>query len=128
MTFVLAAKCLITDVHILHVEALQRLLGALIRMSAEDIVALEVSWMPDESVFLSKAALTKLFPRMTKLPSPTAGQRICAHCKGQHTTESTNCPHSTGRVGSSTSPLAPRTAQSRIEAVRALRARGPKSL
>jgi uncharacterized membrane protein len=94
VTFVVAAKCVITDVHKLQVEHLRALLNELAHMSVSEFVALEVSWMPaEEDDLVSTAAVEKLFPRMTKLPGVEGGHRICAHCKGPHTAELTNCPH-----------------------------------
>jgi len=94
ITLVVAAKCVITDVTNLHPDRLRALLFELIGMSLEDLVALEVSWMPAEADDLvSTRAAEQLFPKLIKLPGVVGGHRICSFCQGPHTAELKQCPH-----------------------------------
>lgn len=94
ITLVVAAKCVITDVTGLRPDRLRSLLFELIGMSSEDLVALEVAWMPaEENDLVSTRAVEQLFPKMEKLPGVVGGHRICSYCQGPHTAELEKCPH-----------------------------------
>lgn len=94
VTFVVAAKAVITDVSALEKDRIRSLLAELIRMPSDSLVAFEVSWMPAEPEDrMSTLAVESLFPTLKKLPGVVGGHRICAYCQGPHTAELKQCPH-----------------------------------
>jgi uncharacterized membrane protein len=94
VTLVVAARTEIRDVHTPSRERVMALLAQLGQIEAEDLVALEVVWMPaEDGDLVSTATLESLVPELVRLPGVTAGRVICPYCGGPHTAELVRCPH-----------------------------------
>ncbi len=86
----------------------QKVLADLDALSAQTLVALEVSWLPaDEDERMSTATLEALHPDMKKLPGVVGGRVFCEYCKGPYAAELPKCPHCgapTATAAAGTSP------------------------
>lgn len=77
-------------------EDLRKALEALSYLTANDLVAVEIVWMPsEEDDRMSSVELEAKYPRPLLLPIAGAlvGKTFCAYCAGPFPAELVSCPH-----------------------------------
>jgi uncharacterized membrane protein len=108
VTLIAAASREIVDFEASSRAEVQKVLADLDALSAQTLVALEVSWLPaDEDERMSTATLEALHPDMKKLPGVVGGRVFCEYCKGPYAAELPKCPHCgapTATAAAGTSP------------------------
>lgn len=94
VTLIAAASREIVDFQATSRAEVQKVLADLDALTAQTLVALEVSWLPaDEHELMSTATLEALHPDMKKLPGAVGGRVFCEYCKGPYAAELPKCPH-----------------------------------
>ncbi len=89
-----------------QVSEIEQLLSQLSRLSASELVALEVVWSPAaENDRMSTDELEARYPELTRLTA-VGGRVFCHYCAGPHTAELAKCPHC-GAPTASAPPTAP---------------------
>jgi len=94
VTLLVAAGREIVDFQATSHAEVRKVLTDLERLGPENLVALELSWMPaDENERMSTATLEALHPDMRRLPGAVGGRLFCGYCKGPFAAELPKCPH-----------------------------------
>ncbi len=94
VTLLVAAGREIVDFQATSHAEIRKVLADLGRLGPENLVALELSWMPaDETERMSTATLEALHPDMQRLPGAVGGRVFCGYCKGPFAAELPTCPH-----------------------------------
>jgi uncharacterized membrane protein len=94
VTLIAAASREIVDFEASSRAEVQKVLADLDALTAQTLVALEVSWLPaDEHERMSTATLEALHPDMKKLPGAVGGRVFCEYCRGPYAAELPKCPH-----------------------------------
>jgi uncharacterized membrane protein len=94
VTLIAAASREIVDFEASSRAEVQKVLADLDALTAQTLVALEVSWLPaDEQERMSTATLEALHPDMKRLPGAVGGRVFCEYCKGPYAAELAKCPH-----------------------------------
>jgi uncharacterized membrane protein len=94
ITIVVAAKREILDFDPASRDGLAHILGDLDRLTADELVALEVAWSPaDPNDRISTATLEAIYPDLKKLPGALGGRVDCKYCHGPYAAELPTCPH-----------------------------------
>lgn len=99
VTLVVAASANLADVSPPTPERMRALLEQLHRLTVDELVALEVVWMPaEERDLVSTRSLLDAGLGLVVVPGARAGHRICRYCQGPHTAELDECPHCGART------------------------------
>jgi uncharacterized membrane protein len=94
VTLVVAASADLSDVSPPTPDRVSALLTQLSRLTVDELVALEVVWMPaQDRDLVSTKTLLDAGLGLVAVPGARAGHRICAYCQGPHTAELAACPH-----------------------------------
>lgn len=94
VTLVVAASAHLSDVSPPTLDTMRGLLRQLSRLTVDELIALEVVWMPAaERDLVSTKTLLDAGLGLTIVPGARAGHRICGYCQGPHTAELDRCPH-----------------------------------
>jgi uncharacterized membrane protein len=94
VTLVVAASAHLSDVSPPTLETMRGLLMQLSRLTVDELIALEVVWMPAaERDLVSTRTLLDAELGLSIVPGARAGHRICRYCQGPHTAELDRCPH-----------------------------------
>ena len=93
VTVLVAARREIFDFRADRAGDIRTLLDALARLTAGEIVALEVVWTPAaDADRMSTAELEARHPHLVKI-GDVGGRVFCAYCGGPHAEELPRCPH-----------------------------------
>jgi uncharacterized membrane protein len=93
VSLVVASRKEIFDVDARNAHSIDRLLGALAALTADDLVAVSVVWTPAaEEDRMSTDELESRNRHLVKIGG-VGGRVFCSYCHGPHTAELTHCPH-----------------------------------
>ncbi len=105
VTLVVAASAHLSDVSPPTPETMRGLLIQLSRLTVDELIALEVVWMPAaERDLVSTKTLLDAGLGLSIVPGARAGHRICGYCQGPHTAELDRCPHCGAPVSGAEAP------------------------
>ncbi len=94
ITLIVAAGREIVDFEASSRGEVMKVLNDLALLTPQNLVAMELSWMPaDETDLMSTATLETLHPDMKLLPGAVGGRRFCGYCSGPFAAELPRCPH-----------------------------------